>query len=83
MSHCARCEALLLTALDSSTTYHALLGDLEAAYIRGDAKQPFRIQRRIASALRLRDDAIKVLSEHESVHAKERLRPARVAALGC
>jgi hypothetical protein len=63
-------------ALEASRTYHALLGDLEAA-------PNFGIQEQAAEALRGRDDAIRALSEHESVHAKAKTRLSKAEAVGC
>jgi non-canonical (house-cleaning) NTP pyrophosphatase len=61
----------MLAALKASQAYHKLLGSLEAAHIRHDTQQPFRIQRRLAKALARRDEAIQALNEHEHAHALE------------
>ena len=79
--HCARCEDLTQAALDASRVYHNLLAVLEAAHICHDTDLTFGIQQQVAKALTNRDDAIRVLSEHESTHSKKR-PPAKAAAVG-
>jgi hypothetical protein len=60
--------------------YHNLLAALEAAHICRNVDLTFDIQQQAAKALANRDVAIRVLSEHESVHSKEKLRAAKARA---
>jgi len=78
MACCGHCEKLMMAAIDASTIYHALLGELESAHIRRDPDQPFRIQERVAEALTDRDAAIRALNDHERVH--KTARPGQMAA---
>ena len=76
--HCARCEDLRQAALDASRVYHNLLAVLEAAHICHNTDLTFDIRQQVGRALTNRDDAIRVLSEHERSHAKERQAPGMV-----
>jgi hypothetical protein len=67
-------------AIAASETYHSLLGSLEAAHIRHDTDITFRIQQQAVTALGNRNDAIRVLSEHESMHSRNR-KSTRAAAV--
>jgi hypothetical protein len=78
MADCGQCERLMLAAIDASRAYHALLGELESAQIRRDPEQPFRIQKLVAKALADRDNAIRILSDHERAH--KTARPFQMAA---
>jgi hypothetical protein len=60
----------MLTAVDASRVYHDLRGDLESAHIRRDAEEPFRLQRRVADALKDRNVAVKALNDHEHAHKR-------------
>jgi|SRR5690349_12475896 hypothetical protein len=75
---CGQCEGLMLAAVDASRVYHALMAELEEAHIRHDPEQPFHIQERVAKALTDRDEAIRVLNDHERAH--KRARPLQIAA---
>jgi hypothetical protein len=70
MANCGHCEKLMLAAVEAWRAYHDLRGDLESAHILGDAEEPFEIKQRVAEALRGRDEAIRVLNNHERTHAK-------------
>ena len=67
---CLQCEGLRQAAIAACEAYHNLLGSLEAAHIRRDTDTTFRIQQQAATALGNRNDAIRVLSEHESTHSR-------------
>jgi hypothetical protein len=71
MAYCEHCERLMLAAVEKSRIYHDLLADLESAHIVRDVEQSFIIKQRVAEALRGRDEAIRVLTEHERTHAKD------------
>jgi hypothetical protein len=79
MALCGHCERLMLEAIEASRVYHVLLGELESAHIRHDTEQPFRIQQQVANALRDRDEAIRVLNDHERSHKSA---PVRQMAAG-
>jgi hypothetical protein len=58
----------MLAAIEASRAYHQLMGDLETAHIRRDARQPFEIKQQVAIALKSRDSAILALNHHERSH---------------
>jgi hypothetical protein len=68
MEYCARCEGLMLAAINASKAYHDCLADLESAHIRHDVEEPFGLKQQVAKALRNRDSAINALNDHEYTH---------------
>ena len=68
MASCEHCERLRLAALDTSRICHNLLRVLEAAH--DDTELTSGIQQHLAKALLERDEAVRVLKDHERVHAR-------------
>ena len=61
----------MLAALDAARVHHNLLAVLEASDVCHDTDLTLAIQQRIAKALLDRDEAQRVLNDHERWHAKQ------------
>jgi len=65
---CEHCERFRLAVLKASRVHHNLSAVLGAAH--NDTDLTAGIQPHIAKALTDRDDAIRVLKDHENTHTK-------------
>ena len=80
-NHCFECDQLLIAALTASREYHTLLSDLEAAHIRGDTPEAYRLQEQVNQAVPTRDNALAELCQHQWTHQRplaRRTRPTQI-----
>ncbi len=68
---CSQCRHLQQLAIEASKAYHALLANLEAAYVRHDSEASLALSAHLDKALKLRDAALAELTNHESTHAEK------------
>jgi|HubBroStandDraft_6_1064221.scaffolds.fasta_scaffold831628_1 hypothetical protein len=66
---CPQCADCLQAALEASHAYHDLLGSLEAAHIREDRQDTYRLQVQVKQAVQRRDRTLAELCQHRGTHA--------------
>jgi hypothetical protein len=68
---CPQCADFLRAALEASHAYHGLLGFLEAAHIRADHQEAYRLQVQVNQAVQRRDHTLAELGQHRRTHADD------------